>query len=144
MKTEINYSQVPCSYLICLKGECPQANSCLRQLAEQSMPTDVQYCNIISPKYLAAITGACPHYRSSTKVRFAQGFIKLLEDLPYKQMQAVISRLSGYFGRRTYYRVRRGDRLLSLSEQKAVQNILINCGVSQPREFDAYIEEYDW
>ena len=49
-----------------------------------------------------------------------------------------------YFGRRTYYRSRKGERLLSLSEQQHVLNILKNCGVSTPQQFDAYVEDYDW
>lgn len=144
MKTEINYSQVPYNYLICLNRECPQADTCLRQLVEQNIPTDVQRMSVINPKYLAALTGACPYYRSSVKVRFAKGFVGLLENLPYKQMQNVIVHLSGYFGQRTYYRVRKGERLLSISEQNGVLKILKTCGVSHPQAFDAYEEQYDW
>ena len=65
---------------------------------------------IISPKYLSTVKGGCPHYRSSTKVRYAQGFIGILENLPYKQMQTVILHLMNYLGRRTYYRARKGER----------------------------------
>lgn len=144
MKIEINYSQVPYNYNICLKEECLQADTCLRQLVEQNIPTNIQSWTIISPKYLASLEVTCPHYRSATKVRFAKGFIRLLENLPYKQMQTVIAQLSGYFGRRTYYRVRKGERLLSPAEQKEVLNILKNCGVTHPQDFDAYTEEYDW
>lgn len=144
MKTGTNHFQVPYNYQLCLNKECPQANSCLRQLVEQSMPSDIQSWNIISPKYLATLKGTCPHYRSSTKVRLAKGFAKLLDSLPHKQMQAAIAQLLAYFGRRTYYRVRKGERLLSPSEQKVMLNILKNCGISHHKEFDAYLEEYDW
>lgn len=144
MNKEINFSKVPFSYNICLNRECPQANTCLRQLAEQSAPDDIQSWTILSPKYLASLKDACPHYRSDTKVLFAKGFIKLLEDLPYKQMQAAVAQLSGYFGRRTYYRIRKGERLLSPSEQEMVLSILKNCGVSSHKGFDDYIKEYDW
>lgn len=144
MKTEIDYSQVPYNYQICLKEECPQADTCLRQLVEQSIPAHIESWNIVSPKYLASLEVTCPYYRPSTKVRFAKGFIRILESLPYKQMQAVIARLSDYFGQRTYYRVRKGERLLSPAEQKGVLNVLKNCGVTHPQDFDAYTEEYDW
>ena len=90
------------------------------------------------------VKGGCPHYRSSTKVRYAQGFIGILENLPYKQMQTVILHLMNYLGRRTYYRARKGERLLSPSEQQHILNILRNCGVTTTQEFDAYVEDYDW
>lgn len=144
MDTKINFSQVPYNYLMCLNRECPQARTCLRQLIEQSIPADVQRWTIVSPKHLAALKGACPHYRSASKVRFAKGFITLLENLPHKQMQTAISHLINHFGQRTYYRFRKGERLLSPPEQVKVLSILKKCGVTHPQEFDAYTEEYDW
>ena len=49
-----------------------------------------------------------------------------------------------HFSRRTYYRVRKGERPLSPSEQQVVLNALKRCGVKEPKDFDAYFEEYDW
>ena len=48
------------------------------------------------------------------------------------------------FGRRTYYRVRKGERPLSPDEQKSMLNILKQCGINDPGKFDAYFEAYDW
>lgn len=144
MGKELYYSQVPFNYEICLNRECPQANTCLRQFTEKNMPSHVKTWTVISPKYLATLKGACPFYRSSAKVRFAQGFVNLLNNLPYKQMQIVVAHLLTHFNRRVYYKVRKGERLLSPSEQDEIRNILRSCGVSQPQEFDAYVETYDW
>ena len=33
---------------------------------------------------------------------------------------------------------------LSPSEQQVVLNALKRCGVKEPKDFDAYFEEYDW
>ena len=49
-----------------------------------------------------------------------------------------------YFGRRTYYRIRKGERLLTPSEQQRILNILKNCGATHLQNFDAYVEDYDW
>lgn len=147
MEEKINFSQVPHQYTLCLRRECAKAGTCLRQLAEQCVPADIQHWTIISPKYLATLSDTgddCPHYRSSAKVRFAKGFIQILENLPYRQMQTVVSRLTGAFGQRTYYRVRKGERLLSPAEQKRLLQILKKCGVPLPQQFDAYEEYYDW
>ncbi len=144
METTINYSQAPHNYTICLNRECPHSPTCLRQIIEQTVPADVVEWRIISPRHLTSLQGTCPHYRSSAKVRYAKGFLRLLEKLPHTQMQTVILQLTKYFGRRTYYRVRRGERLISPYEQQQVINILENCGVPPPHEFDGYTEKYVW
>lgn len=144
MKEKIDFSEVPTSYAMCLNRECPKADTCLRQIAEQIIPSDIERWTIISPKFLASLDGACPHYRSSKKVRYAKGFLKILENLPHNQMRMVISQLTGCFGRRTFYRVRKGERLLSPDEQRMVLNVCKNCGATSIQEFDSYIEDYSW
>ncbi len=144
MKEEIDFTKVPHQYPVCLNRECSKANTCLRQLIVESIPEMNQHWVIISPKYLATLQGSCPHYRSNIKVIYAKGFIKMLESLPYKQMQTVISHLINFFGRRTYYRVRKGERLLTPYEQQKILNILKNCGVNSQPEFDTSIEDYEW
>ena len=98
------------------------------------MPDETAYWQIISPRHLASLKGTCPYYRPNKKVRYAAGFVSLLESLP----------LMRHFSRRTYYRVRKGERPLSPSEQQVVLNALKRCGVKEPKGFDAYFEEYDW
>ena len=144
MKVEINYPEVPHNYKMCLNRKCSKADTCLRQLVEQSIPEDIESWNIVSPKRLATLKGTCPYYRSAAKVRYGKGFIKILENLPHKQMQAATAHLTTYFGRRTYYRVRKGERLLSPSEQKATLNIIKSYGSLPHQEFDSYVDDYDW
>ncbi|MDD3039182.1 DUF6078 family protein [Bacteroides sp.] len=144
MKEKIDFSVVPFEYQMCLNPKCPKATTCLRQLAEQSAPEDLKYWCIVSPRHLATLKGECPYYRSNTKVRYAKGFIEILDNLSRKQMQGIVPYLMGAFGRRTYYRVRKGERLLSPSEQQVILNILKKHGVKGTQEFDAYIDDYDW
>ena len=79
MKEKIDFAKVPYQYAMCLNRQCPQANTCLRQLTEQSVPENIEHWVIISPKLLANIKGDCPHYRSNTKVRYAKGFMNILD-----------------------------------------------------------------
>lgn len=37
MKEKIDFAKVPYQYAMCLNRQCPQANTCLRQLTEQSV-----------------------------------------------------------------------------------------------------------
>lgn len=144
MKTEIDFRQIPFEYALCLNEQCPKADSCLRQLCVQNMPADKEYWNIVSPKRLAALKGDCPFFRSNRKVRYAKGFINMLDSLPYNKRKATISHLMGCFGQRTYYRVRKGERQLSPDEQQTVLNIIRQHHPDIIPEFDAYTEGYVW
>ena len=144
MQEKIDFSRVPSVYPVCLNRECTLAKTCLRQIAEQNVPVELERLVIINPKAAIVLDGICQHYRSARKVRYAKGFIKMLEELPHGRMRAAISQLMSYFGRTHYYRVRKGERLLSPADQKKVLNTLKKCGVSDLLEFDDYVEEYDW
>lgn len=144
MKAEVNLLEVPPHYAMCLSEECLKADTCLRQLAGRSAPATLEQWTIVSPKYLAALKDECPYYQLAEKVVFAKGFIGFLGALPYKQTQAAIAHLISSFGRRLYYRMRKGERLLSPAEQQLFRDKLLQIGISQPVEFDEYIESYCW
>lgn len=144
MKEEHYFSDVPYNYPLCLNRQCPKASTCLRQVIEQEVPDSVEFWVIISPKFQASLKGNCPHYHSNKKVKYAKGCMNILENLPHKQRQRAMTLLVERFSLRTYYRIRKGERLLSPAEQKDIQGILKKCGVTQKQEFDAYVEGYEW
>ena len=144
MEKELNFNQAPHLYALCLNRQCPKAESCFRQLLERVVPTDVEYLRVISPKHLTDITGECPYYRPYGKVRYAKGFVSALNNLPHKTMQSVVFHLMSHFGRRTYYRVRKGERLLSNDEQQYIQNVFKQYGDGNMIQFDAYEEDFNW
>ena len=133
MEEEHHFTNIPYNYPLCLNRQCPKASTCLRQLIEQEVPDSAEYWVVISPKY-----------RSSQKVQYAKGCMNILDNLPHKQRQLAIIHLTEYFSRRTYYRIRKGERLLSPAEQRDVQKILKQCGATGKQEFDAYVEDYEW
>lgn len=144
MEEKLEYSEVPYNYPLCLNEQCPKAATCLRQLAAQCTPDNITYWTIVSPKQVSIQEGDCSYYRSNAKARYASGLLTLLNNLPYKQMQVVTQSLIAHFSRRTYYRIRKGERTLSPAEQKYIQRILKDCGVTKVSDFDAYFEAYDW
>lgn len=144
MEEEHNQSEAPHNYPICLNRQCPKASTCLRQIVEQEVTDDVRFWVVISPKHQATLSGDCPYYRSNAKVRFAKGFMNILDNMPHKQMLQATDLLIAHFSQRTYYRIRKGERLLNPAEQKEVMNILRKCGVTEQKEFDAYVEDIEW
>ncbi len=144
MKEELNFAEAPYEYALCLNRQCPKAGHCFRQLLENIAPTNLEYWRVISPKHQADITGECPYYRPYGKMRYAKGFITALNSLPYKTMQSVVSQLMAHFGRRSYYRARKGERLLSYDEQQYIQAVFRKYGVETPIQFDGYEEDFNW
>ena len=136
--------EVLTNYTLCIKGDCPKAEVCLRYKATLMMPADVQKWNILSPTYLAHMEGECPHYRSAEKVQYARGFVRMMSALTVNQAHVVKDNIVATFGMNMYYRMRRGDRLITPTEQEAIYQMLEKQGVTARPEFDAYVEDYLW
>lgn len=136
--------EVPVHYTLCLNNQCPKADTCLRQIVERKLTDDVQYMAIVNPKHLATLKGDCPFYRSNAKVLYAKGMKRMLDNLSQKQMRSVVPRLIRLFSKRTYYRIRNGERLLAPSEQRKVLDIMKACGATETQKFDAYEEMIEW
>ena len=143
-KTPQTSGEIPTNYTLCIKGDCPKADACLRYKATQMMPTEVQKWSILSPAYLAQIEGECPHYRSAEKVQYARGFVRMMSALTVNQAHVVKDNIVATFGMNMYYRMRRGERLITPTEQEAIYQILEQQGVTARPEFDAYVEDYLW
>ena len=144
MATTKTDGTVPTNYTLCIKGDCPKAATCLRHRATQMMQADVQRWSILSPAYLVQIEGECPHYRSAEKVRYARGFVQMMSALTVKQAHVVKDSIVATFGMNMYYRMRRGERLITPTEQEAIYQLLEQQGITTRPEFDAYVEDYLW
>ena len=136
--------EVPTNYTLCLKGDCPKATMCLRHKATLMMQAEVQTWSILSPAYLTKIEGECPYYRLAEKVQYARGFVQMMSSLTVKQANAMKDSIVAKFGMNMYYRMRRGDRLITPTEQEAIYQILEQQGVNNRPDFDAYVEDYLW
>lgn len=139
-----NPSKIPTNYPLCLNRQCPLASTCLRQLVERHATNTSEYWHIISPRCIEAQQGQCVYYRPSAKVRFAKGFLKMLDNMTYKQMRLFVEGMANLFSERTYYRIRKGERLISPAQQEKIYQLLNACGVEGRPEFDAYVEDYEW
>ena len=98
----------------------------------------------LSPTYLAQMEGECPHYRSAEKVMYARGFVRMMSAMTVKQAHAVKDSIVATFGMNMYYRMRRGGRLITPTEQEEIYRLLENKGVDTRPEFDGYEEGYLW
>jgi hypothetical protein len=136
--------KVPTNYTLCIKGDCPKAANCLRHVAVAMMPSEVLRWSIVSPAYLAQMEGECPMYRSAGKVRYARGFVRMMSAMTVHQAHAVKDSIIAAFGIAMYYRIRKGTRLITPTEQETIYNLLEQQGITERPAFDAYTEDYLW
>ena len=144
MATTKTSGEVPVNYTLCIKNDCPKAAVCLRYKATQMMQADVQTWSILSPAYLAQIEGECPHYRSTEKVQYARGFVRMIRTLPVNISEMVAHKLIARFGRNAYYDMRKGKRPIAPADQEIICTVVSECGAQQEVEFDSYEENYQW
>ena len=143
-KTPQTSGEVPTNYTLCIKRDCPKAAMCLRHKATLMMQAEVQTWSILSPAYLAQVEGECPHYSSTEKVQYARGFVQMMSSLTVKQANAMKDGIVSKFGMNMYYRMRRGDRLITPTEQESIYQLLEQQGITTRPEFDAYEKDYLW
>ena len=136
--------KVPTNYTLCIKSDCPKAANCLRHVAVEMMPAEVERWQIVSPAYLAQMEGECPMYRSAEKVQYARGFVRMMSAMTVHQAHAFKGDIIAAFGMNMYYRMRRGERLITPTEQEAIYQMLEKQGLTTRPEFDAYVEDYLW
>jgi len=136
-------TEIPAGYHLCLHADCPMADSCLHQLAFRRHTELGMYLRLINPSLCTRQAG-CPHYADSKPVRFAKGFTQMQKRMYPDQYDKFMTILICHFGRNQYFKRRRGDILISPEEQQAIKIALEKAGVSNPMDFDQYVETINW
>ena len=139
---KISFKEVPDGYTVCIKSDCPLANNCLRQLAMQVLTKQNKIVRIVNP-LLTQPSEQCEFYRSDEPQVYACGFAAMKEEMLPRQYKVFMSRLQSKFGRTGYFERRRGDRLCSPKDIKAIEAVLKDLGL-QHLGFDAYEQRYNW
>lgn len=134
--------KIPFNYPLCTRTECPKAAECLRHIALTEIGDE--RLTILNPRLLEMSSAGCRHYAPAKKVLYAKGMKKVMGQLPYNIHERTVTALSMHFSERSYYRIRKGERLLSPDEQKAVRQIIARFGFNNEWDFDSYVEDYLW
>ena len=145
MKTQSTTENLSPLGTMCINTVCTQASSCLRYYCAQKQPVNVASYSVLNPNHLATLKeDTCPYFLPKKKVIFAKGFSLWLESLSKKDFRTASNVLKGQYNYRTYYRMRKGERLITPHEQAIMKEIIQESGISQPLKFDTYHEDYLW
>lgn len=139
---QISFKEVPDNFTLCIKADCPMAYHCLRQMAMQVLTKRNKIVKMVNP-LLTLPSEQCEFYRSDEPQVFARGFGSMKEEMLPRQYKVFMNRLKTRFGRTGYFERKRGDRLCSPDDIKAVEAVLKELGL-QHLGFDAYEQLYNW
>lgn len=87
---------------------------------------------------------ACKYFLPDEPVRYARGFMRTVKVLTLGVAGTFRNRAISCLGRKNYYLTRRGERLLSPSEQQQIVHIARSLGVELDEYFDDYVFEHRW
>lgn len=138
-----DHSHVPGNYAHCLETECPVGAQCLRRLAADCLPDDMEQFYAVNPRRVRH-DEQCPYFRPAKEVRMARGFMHALGTVPMANARKVERAVTALYNRCYYYRMRRGIYVLTPQQQEQIARILTKNGAAQPVEFDAYEMRPDW
>ena len=77
-------------------------------------------------------------------MQYTSGITHLLDSIPYSDAIVIKQQMLEYFGRNSYYRFLRKERLISPSEQKHIRQLFRKRGIEDEPVYDEYLERYEW
>lgn len=139
-----DFNLVPDWWAVCQNAGCPQAESCLRRVAAQSLPSSVTVWPCVMPGALK--DGECAFYAKNEKVLIARGFKNMFARVKSRDDIYTMRReLTDYLGSKgTYYRYKEGERVLSPEQQQWILRLFAQHGYTDGLEFDEYTDGYDF
>ncbi len=138
----ISFNDVPDGYVLCTQSDCPMASHCLRQMAMQVLTDRERTLRIANP-LLTLPSEQCEFYRSDEPQVYARGFVAMQQEMLPRHYKVFMHRLLERFGRTGYFERRRGERLCTPTDIKAIEALLQDLGL-QHLDFDAYEHHYNW
>ena len=131
MEQNFDYNSVPFGYLSCINATCNRAGKCLRHQVYLRTPTSIMKLQIVNPASVAPDGHNCTLYQEDCLQSYALGMNTLYDKLPHAAALRIKSDLLATFGKSKYYRLMRGERYISPSEQQFIRNVFIRAGITE-------------
>lgn len=125
----------------CFNDACPKAERCFRHIAAQFKDATVKSGNAIYPDALH--DGKCDYFIRPRIINAAWGFNGLYHNVRQQDVATLRSQITSLLGGKTsYYRIFRGEKLLTPEKQQEIARLFKAYGYPTPR-FDHYKETVD-
>ena len=132
------------NYLVCFNSQCPQCESCLRYLVGKYASERPLAMVSVNPRHPKVATSECPVFRNKEQVMMKRGLIHFYDDMPSRKEYLVRHSLIAAFGRKNYFEMRKGVRLISPEEQDCIADTCRQLGWTGELHYDGEQMGYDW
>ena len=131
-------------YNVCMIDHCPLHDQCLRWLVGQYVGSNVPMCTSMNPRYPNMGTEQCEFFRKNQRIVMKRGLKQLYHEMPGYMEKGVRWQLISMWGRKKYYEVRKGDRLMTPDMQDDVVFACRQHGWQGSIVFDGEDVDWDW
>lgn len=134
-------------FSLCVKSDCPLAESCLRyQAAESVMESKVTTLKILNLKNLAKNEGdSCTWYKAAELTLHGKGLLKFFSSITvseHKKVTAILEAASS--SSRQFYRYRNGEKTIDPELRDLMNLRLKENGIEKEVFFDEIVETYNF
>ena len=131
-------------YLVCFADSCPLHEQCLRWLVGQYVSTDLPAYNAVNPRNPQNGGERCAMFRKKQRVMMKRGMINFYHEMPGHTERAIRASLIAAFGRKPYFEMRKGDRLITPDAQQYILDTCRHFGWQGPLVYDGEQEDWEW
>ena len=132
------------NYLVCFLDQCPLHDQCLRWIVGQYVDTMPFAQTAINPRNPKVGGAHCAMFRKKQRVLMKRGFKNLYLDMPGRMEYHIRHHLIQIWGRKKYFEMRRGDRLITPEQQQDVIDVCRHHGWKGPIVYDGEQEDWLW
>jgi len=143
-KEEAAFRQKADNYSKCYIDKCPQRECCLHWLVGQYSSGDLPYVQSVNPYYPHVGTEQCEMFRKNERFMMKKGFTHLYHEMPTYMEQKIRQQLISRWGRKLYFQMRKGERLITPSQQQDVVEVCRENGWKGPIVYDGEQEDWLW
>lgn len=144
MKNDFDYKSVPPDFAHCFNDQCKKTDDCLRHLAASNNTSDKSFIIIVNPACYPPKGNACPYFKPQSKNHMAWGITHLLDNVPHKDAVELRNKMISHFNKSLYYRFYRKEYALSPDDQRYIQKLFKEKGITEEPVYDYYTDEYNW
>ena len=125
------------SNITCPKADCPKKDECSRHSFYLKALAESESFHILNTTKLQVGPDGCQHFIVPIQEQWACGFKRLCNTIPIGQARNI--KWSSIFGSdSTYYRTRRGERLIAPDQQAKILECVRAAGGNPDVGFDRY------
>lgn len=126
---------------MCFLEGCPRADKCIKHMVYDLLGDQKAYGSTVMPSSLK--DGKCDQFVEAVVKRYAKGIKHMFDEVRMKHFGTLKIRVMGILGGRTsYYRCLRGEKLISVEQQKWIADLFKSYGYDASDIYDEYIYSY--